>query len=70
MKRFTGPAIALFIIGLIIYDVIAFIMGGQEATISFLIVTDWSRNYPMFTFSMGVVMGHFFWNLKPKGRIK
>jgi len=70
MKRFTGPTIGLFIIGLIIYDIIAYIFGGQEATVSFLIITDWSRNYPAFTFGMGFIMGHLFWALKPNRSIK
>lgn len=69
MKKLTGNVIALFIIGLIIYDIVVFILHGQEATVSHLIITDWSRNYPVFTFAVGFIMGHFFWRLRPKRSI-
>jgi len=56
----------LFIVGILLYDTYAYITGGQGATISHLIITNWSREYPFFTFMCGVAMGHLFWPLYRK----
>lgn len=62
-----------FIIGILVvifaYDFYAYLQEGQEGTISYLIITDWSRNYPAFTFLIGFIMGHLFWPLSSKKRI-
>jgi hypothetical protein len=63
IKKTTKIA-TISLIGLIlIYDIYAYVKGGQEATISYLIITDWSKNYSAFTFGIGFVMGHLFWPL-------
>ena len=48
------------VIGILLYDAWAFYMGGQEATISHIIVTDWIYNYPAFVFLSGFMCGHLF----------
>jgi len=56
-----------FTIGLIaviaLYDFWAYFQGGQEATISWIIIERWSTQYPAITFLVGFVMGHLFWPL-------
>jgi hypothetical protein len=56
-----------FIIGSILiifaYDGYAYLSHGQEATVSYIVITEWSRDYPAFTFMIGFIMGHLFWPL-------
>lgn len=56
-----------FIMGAIgaiaIWDVIAIMGGGSEASISHTMIV-WSYEYPAFTFLMGFVMGHLFWRVR------
>jgi len=61
--KITKIVLVIFIFLILLYDVYAYINGGQEATISFLIIKDWSKNYPAFTFAVGFFMGHLFWPL-------
>lgn len=63
IKKITKLIVLLFIALILIYDVYAYIKGGQVATISYLIITDWSKNYSAFTFAIGFLMGHLFWPL-------
>lgn len=66
IREITQYAIALIILGIFAYDAWAFIQGGQDATISSVIITDWAYNYPAFTFLIGFIMGHLFWPLSKK----
>jgi hypothetical protein len=63
----------LFIFGVIIaiaiYDVVTISQGGVETSISNTIIV-WSYKYPIFTFVMGIVMGHLFWRLKDNPETK
>lgn len=67
MKKVTQYFLASAILAILAYDVYAYIQGGQDATISSLVIKDWSREYPAFTFAIGFIMGHLFWPLHPKG---
>lgn len=67
-KKLTPFVTVGFIIGLLIYDAIAWYDGGQEATVSYMVITDWIYNYPAFVFFVGFVMGHLFWPLSKKAR--
>jgi hypothetical protein len=49
--------------GLVGWDFIAYFNGGQDATISKVMV-DASTEYPMVTLVAGILMGHFFWQMK------
>jgi hypothetical protein len=63
MKGYTVVVIALTIIGLVAWDVYAILYGGDESSISSVIIT-YSYDYPLIPFLSGVLCGHFFWRLK------
>ena len=65
-RTYSQYFIALAIVGIFAFDVFVFIKGGQEATISSIIITDWAYNYPAFVFGIGFIMGHLFWPLSKK----
>ena len=62
-KKITPYFILFTFLLVVFYDVYAFLDGGQEATVSYLIITDWIYNYPFVTFCAGIVCGHLFWPL-------
>lgn len=66
LRKVTGYVIGLIVLAILGYDVYAYLEGGQDATISSVIITDWALNYPAFTFLVGFVMGHLFWPLSKK----
>jgi hypothetical protein len=68
-KKLTTIVVGAFILGLIGYDVFAFTSGGTEATVSWVIY-EWSYKYPAFTFGMGFVMGHLFWQMKAAKKLE
>ena len=47
------------VVALVIYDVIAYVVGGLKATIS-AVIWDWSKRYPFVPFVVGILMGHLF----------
>lgn len=63
---YTKGFIVLMIALIAVYDVWAYSSGGTEGTISWVIYT-WSHEHPAFTFAMGFVMGHLFWQMKKSG---
>lgn len=62
-KRWTALLIVAVIVGLIVYDLIAYAVAGNDATISKVMLTI-NQEHPafglMFTFSFGVLVGHLF----------
>lgn len=66
VKKITPYFVLLIFLTIVFYDSYAYWSGGQEATISYLIITDWIYNYPFVTFCMGLVCGHLFWPLAKK----
>ena len=59
----TGLVVILTITGLILYDLVAYIFGGNDATISYRMwtVSNRSRYFVLlFAFALGVLFGHFF----------
>ena len=46
-----------------VYDVWVISVGGNHASISQTMM-EWSYNYPLFPFIVGVVIGHLFWRMK------
>lgn len=59
-KKITTILIAVTILGLGIWDVIAYVnTEGGGATISELI-WEWSRDFPIVPFAFGMLMGHLF----------
>jgi len=63
MKKITYYFIPLAIFLIALYDLYAYLNGGQKATISYIIIEEWAHDYPAFTFAMGFVFGHLFWPL-------
>ena len=61
VQGYTGIAIAVFIVGILLYDVWAYLKAGAKGTVSYTIIMKWSRQYPAFTFMVGFAMGHLFW---------
>jgi len=57
--------IALVIVGLIAYDAYTIIYDGIDTSVSQVII-NWTYEYPIFTFSMGVLFGHLMWQMKKK----
>ena len=49
-----------FIAGLLLFDLWVFIEGGTDATISAMVVQEWSVEHELFTIFVGFIMGHFF----------
>jgi hypothetical protein len=62
-----------FILGVIFliagYDTFAISTAGFETSISHVMI-EWSYKYPIFTFLMGVVMGHLFWRMSDSAATK
>lgn len=65
-RGYSQIAIVVTIVGVLLFDAWVFVMGGQDATISSVIITDWAYNYPAFTFLAGFVCGHLWWPLSKK----
>lgn len=69
----TGAILAAVVILIAVYDVIAIMLGGKEASISSNLIV-WSYEYPSVPFLIGFVIGyvggHLFWRMKPNRNIK
>ena len=67
-KKITPYFIVFSFLVIVFYDGYAYWDGGQEATISYLIITDWIYNYPAMVFGLGYIFGHLTWPLAKKRR--
>lgn len=63
-RRATAILIAVAVVALGAYDVVAYLRGGVEATIS-RTVEGWAFRNPIVPFLVGVLSGHFFWAQPP-----
>ena len=45
---------------LIVWDIVAYYLGGIDATES-RVIRDWSMHDPIIACAAGVLIGHFFW---------
>lgn len=63
MKKLTYIFIGILFAAITIYDVVAIIKGGTEASISSIMIS-WSYKFPLFPFTIGVICGHLFWRMK------
>jgi len=61
----TQLIVAMVIVGLIGYDAYTIIYSGIETSVSQIII-EWCYEYPIFTFSLGVLFGHLVWQMKKK----
>jgi hypothetical protein len=62
-KKITVIFIVTMFVSIAVYDVIAIVGGGTEASISSTMIV-WSYRFPLFPFLMGLICGHLFWRLK------
>lgn len=62
-KAYTTIFIAVLFSAVAVYDVLAIVNGGTEASISSTMIV-WSYRFPLFPFVIGIVCGHLFWRLK------
>jgi hypothetical protein len=60
MRKVTIILIYSAIIILGVYDIVAFLQGGSDATISAILLQE-SRKNPAIPFAFGFLMGHLFW---------
>jgi len=60
LKQWTTTIIALTIIFLVTWDVLAILYSSNESSIS-SIMYDFSRKHPIIPLAVGVLIGHFFW---------
>jgi len=65
LRQWTILFIVIATVGLIGWDIFAYVKGGGEATISSVIL-DTSKNFPPLPFAFGVLCGHLFWAQKEK----
>lgn len=61
----TRIVLFVAVVGLLAYDVWAFLAGGTKGTISWN-VYELSYKYPSMTFGVGFVCGHLFWQMRVK----
>ena len=69
MKNITVKVLAVLLLALLVYDVVAIHIGGTEASISSVIIT-FAYKMPVFTFLAGVVCGHLFWRMRTNNDTK
>ena len=65
-QNYSKLVVVFSVLGILLYDAFAFYAGGQEATISHVIVTDWIYNYPAAVFLTGFMCGHLFFPMSRK----
>ena len=63
VKTITIYFTLLIVAAAIGYDFYAIAVGGTEASISHIIKV-WGHKYPIISFSLGALFGHFFWPIK------
>ena len=59
LRQWTIVFIITATLGLIGWDIYAFLKGGSMVTIS-LVILGWSKDYPILPFAFGVLCGHLF----------
>ena len=59
-RSITKWLIIVTVVVWIAWDVVAYLAGGVDSTISVVILL-WSREAPIIPFLTGVVCGHLFW---------
>lgn len=62
---FTGWFLVIWVTVFLVWELFALGYYGAEATISYVMI-DWSTHYPVLALGIGVLMGHFFWQLNRK----
>jgi len=61
LRRITQVGVIATAVLWIGWDVVAYLWGGNESTIS-RVITDASRNWPIIPLLVGIVLGHLFFS--------
>lgn len=69
MRNITGYFIGISIIVWIFYDLYVVIFDSKDASISQVLI-DYSYQYPIGVFAIGVIMGHLFWRMPDRKKPK
>ena len=64
VKKVTVIFIFAVVVIASLFDVYVYVRGGTDATISWTIF-EAAHKFPMIPFFVGVLCGHFFWQMKP-----
>jgi hypothetical protein len=59
-NHLTAALLVAVIFGVAVYDVIAGLTGGYEATVT-SVIQQWQASFPPFSVLVGFVLGHLFW---------
>jgi hypothetical protein len=59
-RKVTLIGIGVFTLGIILFDVVMLMIGGDSATVS-AVVYNGAREYPVISFALGFLMGHLAW---------
>lgn len=63
VKKFTPLFIIASVVIISAVDMYVFSVGGTEATISWTVYV-WGKKHPMVPLFVGILVGHFFWQMK------
>lgn len=62
MRRVSIGALIGVTVALIGWDIAAYVVGGEKATLS-VVIHDWATDFLIIPFGLGVLMGHLLWPL-------
>lgn len=61
-RKITSWVLIITLVGLVVWDIVAFAFGGAQATES-VVLKDWATTHPSIAFGLGTIAGHWFWNV-------
>lgn len=62
VRRISATLIIVTIVVWIVWDIPAALMAGTYGTES-AVIRDWATTHPAFGYAIGVLAGHWFWNV-------
>jgi len=60
IRRISVVVICLVVLGLLTWDIAAYVIAGTSGTISDVLLS-WALHKPILAFAFGFLMGHLFW---------
>lgn len=61
-RKISAALIVVTVAVWVVWDVIAVAVGGAYATES-IVIRDWATAHPSLALSVGIIAGHWFWNV-------